>query len=278
MNLSCHAQTWGAVRGHPAGTQSIKDLVLLSKAPFHKALKEIRLVGFNGVEAFDGDVLEWYAQGLSVDRTGLKLSGVYTSAQFIYDDAWPDEREKLTRVIQASAKMGASNLAIGGGAVRTNGVAAGDVDRLARHLDEVAEIARDHNVRPHFHPHPHPNGYTSEHLEELFEKTSVGICPDLAVLAKGDLDPVAFIKTYATRISYIHLKDIRNGEDIEVGQGEIDLKGVVRVLAGASFKGWLVAELDASESTPAESARAMLGYIREELLPLFLHQELAGAS
>jgi len=267
MKIGCHVQTWGAVRGHPAGSQSLKDFVLLSRAPFHRALKEIALCGYDGVEAFDGDVLAWHAAGLDVRRQGLELSGVYTAAQFIYGDVWPDEVARLQGVIDASASLGAANLVVGGGAVRAGGVRADDPAILADRLSEVADMAERRGVTAHFHPHPHPEGYAAEHLDEILRRTPIRVCPDLAVLVKGGVDPVAFARAHAGRIAYVHLKDIRDGEDVEVGQGTIDMRGVVEALARAGFDGWLVAELDASETTPMESARSMLHVIRSDLAP-----------
>ena len=61
------------------------------------------------MEAFDGDVLAWQAEGFDVRRSGLELSGVYTAGQFVYDDAWADERAKFERVIASARDMGAGH-------------------------------------------------------------------------------------------------------------------------------------------------------------------------
>ncbi|WP_127143917.1 sugar phosphate isomerase/epimerase family protein [Pelagibacterium montanilacus] len=268
MKIGCHCQTWGGVHGHPAGVGSIKDMVYRARPPFARATKEIRLVGFEGIEAFDGDVIEWHQARLDVAATGLTLSGVYTGGQFIYPDAWADERTKFERVIDAARALGARNLVVGGGAVRANGVGPDDCAMMADRLDELAGIADRAGLVAHFHPHPHPDGYNQDQVENILGRTAIGLCPDLGVLAKGGVEPVDFCRRYASRISYLHLKDSRNGQDIEVGQGTVDIEGVVSALVDAGFDGWVVAELDASESTPFASAQAMHRHIETRLIPI----------
>lgn len=267
MKIGCHAQTWGGVRGHPGGVGSLAHLTYLSKAPFSRAAKEIRLLGYQAMEAFDGDVLAWQADGVDVRRSGLELSGVYTAGQFVYDDAWADERAKFERVIASARDMGAGHLIIGGGSVRAQGVSPGDPGLIARRLDEVQELAAAAGIAAHFHPHPHPDGYTEEQTDEILGLCSVGLCPDLGVLAKGGVEPISFVERHIGRIGYLHLKDSLNGEDIEVGQGAVDIEGVMRVLGAAGFDGWLVAELDASEASPYASHVAILSHITDVLLP-----------
>lgn len=275
MKIACHTQTWGGVRGHPAGVGSIKDLTYLARPDFARASKEIALLGFDGLEAFDGDVLAWHRAGLDIAATGLTLSGVYAGGQFIYDDAWPDEKAKFADVIDAARTLGAKNLVIGGGAVRARGVQSEDPVKIAQRLDEVGEMADRAGISAHFHPHPHPHGYSEAQTDETLDKTQIGLCPDLGVLAKGGVEPVGFCRRHAKRITYLHLKDSRNGEDIEIGQGDVDMEGVLTALVSAGFDGWMVAELDASDASPFASVQAMMGHIQSRLMPLVARERAA---
>lgn len=99
----------------------------------------------------------------------------------------------------------------------------------------------------------------------------------------GDGDPVAAVRRYGERIRHVHMKDVdsdvlhrlRRGEIsdfvgalrarifTELGNGLLDMMGVVRELSRLSYSGWLMCEQDTEWRPPAESAaisRAVLDY------------------
>ena len=55
---------------------------------------------------------------------------------------------------------------------------------------------------------------------------------DIGHFVAGNNDPVAFIRTHATRISHLHLKDRRrdNGPNVPWGEGDTPVADVVRLL------------------------------------------------
>lgn len=265
MQLGCHIQTWGAVRARASGSQSLKELFLESKAPQARCVREAELLGYEGIELFDGDLLAWLEAAGTIATRRLDVAGVYSSYQFVYDDLWKDELHKLRRVCSAATRAPTRNLILGGGAVRSTGVSDGDVMTLAARLDEAAAVAADHGLAAHFHPHPAAGEYSADRLSRIIETSTIGICPDLAVLGKAGIDPVDFIKTYRERITYVHVKDYRSGEDIEVGLGELDLAAVASHLVETKHPGWVVIELDATVSEPMHAHRYMLNALRHAL-------------
>jgi inosose dehydratase len=261
--LACHVQTWGAVRLRAAGAGALTNLHFESRAPFHQALTDIRLAGFDGVEVFDGDLLAWSTAGHRVADMGLELCGVYVGGYLIYEELWPEERLRIARTMDTAAAAGCTNVVLGVGGVHADGVRPGDLGRIARRLDTLAEDARAAGLRAHYHPHPGAGGHTPADIDAVLAATSLSLCPDMAVLRSGGVDPLAFVRRYASRIDYAHLKDNRRGVDVEVGQGDIDMRGIISALTPRA--GWLVTELDSSYAAPVESARVMAGFVRSAI-------------
>jgi len=93
---------------------------------------------------------------------------------------------------------------------------------------------------------------------------------------------VQFCRDYADSILTVHIKDIDpdvlaegvekgwdygafsdHGIFAELGRGMVDLPGVVEVLKGAGFDGWLIVETDETQlGSPLESAMVSRKYLR----------------
>jgi sugar phosphate isomerase/epimerase len=77
-------------------------------------------------------------------------------------------------------------------------------------------------------------------------------------IARGGLDPVAYIRKYAGRVPQLHLKDIGpNGEFTEIGNGVLDLPAVLAAAQDAGSK-WIIYEQDRCDGPPIESARTSI--------------------
>ncbi len=153
-------------------------------------------------------------------------------------------------------------------------------------LHEVASAARDLKIPVAYHPHTGTFVETPPEVEWLMSSIDselVGLCLDVGHFIVGGGDPVAAIRRYGRRIRHVHMKDVdagvlerlRGGEIggflpalrarifTELGNGVLDVAGVVRELALLDYDGWLMCEQDTTWRTPAESAaisRAVLGY------------------
>jgi inosose dehydratase len=159
----------------------------------------------------------------------------------------------------------------------------------ARALDLVHEVAQAAHAlgRPLvYHPHTGTFVETPAEVEWLMESTDadlVGLCLDVGHYTVGGGDPVEAVRRYGQRIRHVHMKDVDPGvlhqlragaipdfRDAlrariftELGNGVLDVLGVVRELARLDYTGWLMCEQDTTWRPPAESAaisRAVLGY------------------
>jgi len=255
------ANSWGGVVGHPVGVTSIKDLFYLTPGDTLATLGEIAAAGYAGVELFDGNLAE-LAEDLGVlraglDERGLTLIGVYSGANLIFPEILGEELWRVRRACEWAAELAAEHLVIGGGAQRAEPPTNADYDRLAAGLDEVARVAEGHGLLASFHPHLSTIVESPDQIERLFDRTPIRFCPDTGHLQAGGGDPVELVRSYLERIDYVHIKDLdRAGRFVPLGQGVLDVRGVLEVLRDGGFDGWVTVETDGWEGDPAAGARA----------------------
>lgn len=272
MRLGYHSITWGGVVGDPVGVTSVKDLCYRANGSMERALGEIAAAGYEGVEMFDGNLLDYAdrpdeLRGLLSDRS-LRLVSVYTGANFIYGDALPDEMARIERVAGLAAAFGAEHLVVGGGARRAAGTTEDDYDLLGRALDRVAEVADSHGLTASYHPHLTTIVESPEELEKIMLRSRIGLCADTAHLAAGGGDPAALIRRYGDRIRHVHLKDLRPAPVtfVPLGRGVLDFADILAAVQEIGYDRWLLVELDSYDGDPREAAAISKAYL-DGLLP-----------
>lgn len=259
MKLAYQTNTWGGVVGHPAGVTSVKDLFYLGNGSTEEALADISEAGYQGFELFDGNLAQFAERAdhlrSLMERVGLELVGVYSGGNFIYPEILPEELGKIDHAARLAARLGATHLVVGGGAVRSSGIEDRDYRLLGEGLERVVEIAGRVGLTPSFHPHLGTCAVTPEQIARTFEHTSIGFCPDTAHLEAGGGDPAELMRTHADRITYVHLKDYADGAFLPLGRGNQDFRGMLGVLEQIGYAGWITVELDSYDGPPLEGAR-----------------------
>ncbi len=111
-----------------------------------------------------------------------------------------------------------------------------------------------------------------EVLERLGNKDNVGVCLDTGNSWLGGGDPIEYVKRFGKRIEHVHWKDL--GADMEaqrgemfgcgmapigVGEGVIDIMGVVKALKGIGYDGHTTLEVFGEENV-INSVKALKGY------------------
>jgi inosose dehydratase len=266
MRLAYHTITWGGVVGHPVGVTSIKDLFYLANGPTDRALREIAAAGYEGVELFDGNVVEAHEAGTLrglLEETGLSLVGVYSGANFIFPDVLEEELWRLERAAELAAEYGAEHFVVGGGAQKAAGNSDADYDLLAAGLDRVVELAERRGLRASYHPHLSTMAETPEQVDKVLSRSRIGFCPDTAHLAAAGGDPAALIRRYAGRIACVHLKDLRPEPFafLPLGAGTVDLPETLAALREIGYDGWITVELDSYDGDPREAAETSRRYL-----------------
>ncbi|MEA2538214.1 MAG: inosose dehydratase [Chloroflexota bacterium] len=147
--------------------------------------------------------------------------------------------------------------------------------RFGAGLAEVVGRCRDRGYEPTFH---HETGTYVEapwEIERVLEVSDIGLCLDTGHFLLAGGDPVAAIGAWASRINHAHIKDARRSVmagivadgapasaiwDREafpaLGQGDLDVDGVINALRRIGYGGWLVVEQDALPRTKERFERA----------------------
>lgn len=150
-------------------------------------------------------------------------------------------------------------------------------ETLLRNLDRATELDRLVTLHPHV-------GTMVEKRDEVFrvlEGSSVALCLDTGHLLIGGTDP---LDIEPGRVAHVHLKDVslplaervRGGELTytqavaqgiyqPLGQGDVDVAGIVSRLDKDGYTGWYVMEQDVvlsdAEDDPMENVRHSLAYL-----------------
>ena len=162
---------------------------------------------------------------------------------------------------------------------------------LFESLGSVEEICGRHGIAVSLHHHYGTVIERDDQLKRFLEGSEMGLCLDTGHLSIGRSDPVEIAELAGPRVNHVHLKDV----DLEVagrladrelsfkeaaqknafrplGDGNVDVGGIVDRLEGSGYSGWYVLEQDSVvEVEPGEGdgpiveVRRSLDYLREKL-------------
>ena len=149
--------------------------------------------------------------------------------------------------------------------------------RFAESMRRATGLCRERGYEPTFHPHGASYVETPQEIEEMLKRTDVGLCLDTGHLVIGGGDPLAAVRDWALRINHLHLKDVRRavidqviarqgvmmdfwreGAFCPLGDGDLEIDGILRGLRDRGFAGWLVVEQDMlprPDESPDRAAR-----------------------
>ena len=172
---------------------------------------------------------------------------------------------------------------------------------LLDNLALVAEAAAAEGLTAVLHPHMGTVVEQWAEVQRVLQHSSMPLCLDTGHLLIGGGDPLELSREHGDRVAYVQLKDVdaslaarvRSGElrysdavsrgmYTPLGQGDIDVRGVVGALASHGYDGWLVLEQDrVLQEAPAgdelvADARASVGFLRSVLAEVAADAARAG--
>lgn len=158
----------------------------------------------------------------------------------------------------------------------------------------IDEICAAHGLQQVLHSHVQTVVETKDDINRVLDTCDVNFCLDTGHMAIGGQDPVAFAKEAMERVGHVHLKDVRldmvppvlrrevtlmaatqAGLFTPLGQGDVDILGVVQTLEAAGYRGWYVIEQDTAitDGLPAEGegpiaqVRTSMQYLTDVVAP-----------
>jgi len=274
-SISCHLITWGE--------------------QFEQGLREVEELGFHACEPFPKNALVYEQQPEKLRELlashHLRLSALYGGGRFGDATKRAEVVAHNTRLARFLAALGVDRLVFGPGGPRTPGGSTGEELReAATTINEAARACYDLGVLACVHPHLGTEIETEAEIDTIMELTDpryVFFCPDTAHLTATEIDVPAMIRRYASRMRYMHVKDLRAGvvEErrqqqsgaqvesgterlpifCELGLGVIDYTPIMQALHEVNYNDWITVEIDVSLTTPKESLQICHDYLQERL-------------
>jgi inosose dehydratase len=158
---------------------------------------------------------------------------------------------------------------------------------LVTAIDAVADVAVAHGLTPVLHPHVGSYIEFADEIEAVLSAVSsadLGLCIDTGHAAYAGIDPAVLAIRYASRVRYVHFKDVdRNlrgqvvadrtpffealaqGIFCAIGDGGVDFAAFVTALDSIGYEGPGTVEQDRRPETPGDPfimAVTSLAYLR----------------
>ena len=237
--------------------------------PTPRVLGEMRGLGFTATELGAPGFLPSQPESLKQELSafGMTLLGGFTPL-VLHDRA---QREATIESARATAKLfqeaGAGKFI---SAIvqdmdwsHPRALSADEKSHMAEMFGIIDDICEEHGLEQVLHPHVQTLVETKDDISRVLDSCDVHFCLDTGHMAFGGQDPVEFAKDAMDRVGHVHLKDIRldmvepvlrrevslmaatqAGIFTPLGQGDVDIMGVVHTLENAGYQGWYVIEQD----------------------------------
>jgi inosose dehydratase len=277
VDIAQTPDSWGIERPH--------DPAIASWPSF---LDQVREAGYSGVELGPLGYLPTQPDRLreALDSRNLTLVAGYVMRPWS-DEAHAERTLDIARdTCGLLAEVGAEYVVmIDALGERANVAGQADAPRLypSRRrtlvdvLHRVARLARDQfDLIPVFHPHAGTYVEFEDEIAWLLEMTDpelIALCLDTGHCLFSGIDPVDLCRRHASRLRYVHLKDVDQArlEDVlrargnfeaavekgvfcRLGEGGVDFEGVADALRAIGYTGWASVEQDRLPRHPDDRA------------------------
>ena len=142
-----------------------------------------------------------------------------------------------------------SPLLVFSGGKRETGTAG--LDACIAGIERLLPMIGDLEVRVALEPHYHSRYQDAADFDYIFNRIDhpkIGITVDTGHFHSAGVDTKALIRKYAPKILNVHLKDHVGTQSVNIGEGEIDLKGIFAVLMEIGFSGALALEIEPEDT------------------------------
>jgi inosose dehydratase len=246
-------------------------------ATFEPAVADIAALGFHSVETFAQVVEDWDtrgALGALLERHKLPLQSAYMPMNLTEPDKRKEGLERLIRWAKIVRKHGGTF-----GVLAPNGVKRDAWDfkehraNIVSALNDAAKALADEGLESGPHPHTGTCLETSEEVAAVMESVDskyVKFAPDVGQLQKAGADAAKLVRDFLPIVRHLHLKDWDGGPHFggycPLGQGKVDIAGILEMVEGLEKPPTAMVELDPSKDapiTPLVAAKATKGYLQK---------------
>jgi len=248
--------SWGVCEAPDWGYEMPPDIVLDEMRSLGLRATELGPTGYLGARA--GDVRA------RLDRHQLQLIGGFLPVPMHLRHDLAEARAAIETLAAAGAEMVVlAARSTDGSYDRKVALAEEEWPVLLTTLRDLQRIVADAGLTATLHPHAGTAIEDRASVLRLLDASDIPLCLDTGHLLIGGTDPLELVQTAAERIAHVHLKDVRTSVSAAVsageasyieavraglyaplGDGDLDIAGIVRALESSGYRGWYVLEQD----------------------------------
>jgi inosose dehydratase len=236
--------------------------------PADTVLAEMHQLGLTATELGPPDYLPADPEALKTLLAGheLTLVGGFLAVTLHTDvQSTLDEADRVAAILKAG---GAEVLVLAAatgldGYDETPELTDDEWNTLVSTCAKIREIAAEHGLSTVLHPHVGTHVEREAEVDRFLADSDLQLCLDTGHLLIGGTDPVELARRYPDRIGHVHLKDVRDaiaakvrsgelsytdaveqGIYVPLGDGDVDVEALVKLVQEAGYTGWFVLEQD----------------------------------
>ncbi len=237
--------------------------------PAERVLSEMRALGLRATELGPTGYLgadPGQVRAL-LDRHGLRLVGGFLPVVLHSDAADFAEAEEAIRTLAAAGSQVVVLAArsVDGSYDRKVPLDDAEWRILVDNLKRLRDLVGENGLRATLHPHVGTAIEDRAAVYRLLDSSDIPLCLDTGHLLIGGTDPLELLQAAADRVAHVHLKDVRasvaatvsagdtsyigavrQGLYTPLGDGDLDIAGIVGALETAGYQGWYVLEQDSA--------------------------------
>ena len=195
--------------------------------------------GYHAVEPYQLDDEDAIASAL--DDTGLEMSSAHVSLD--------DIEGNVEGVAETYSQFGASTLVHPSEGEDTFATESSIMDFVER-MNAVADQLADHDMTLGYHNHDHEFQTVESGDEIAYDvfasnlNDNVHLQIDAGWVLTGGEDPIQYIIDYSDKVGSIHMKNMMDGEFVEIDEGAVGMRGVATAARRAADVDYLIYEHD----------------------------------
>ena len=242
------------------------------KAKLLSVLEDLKAAGYEGFETnfrtLEHSFDDPGPMRREIEARGVPLIGLHMGAGLFDPAKIEDERPMILRNAKAAKTFGGGHVIVSGRQLPTgsDGRALPDaIAAKAREANRLGAELRAMGLRLSIHNHTHEVAHDAEELRRLLAQTrpdDVGLLFDVGHVHFDEVDVAAFVREHGARITGLHVRDVKDGDEVLIGTGKVDFEGLGAAIRDTGWQGWVIVEVNKRDDIPS---RELVNRVRSHL-------------
>jgi inosose dehydratase len=227
------------------------------------ALKDMSDLGFHSFETFAEVLEKWEEKGTLgelIAKNKIPLKSGYQTVNVVDPAMRKEHIEMVVRRSKIIRKHGGTFLVIAPNSVKRNEYKFADhKDHIVSALNDYSKAINDAGLATGLHQHTGTAIDSEDEVYTVMRAVDTKHCkfaPDVGQLQKGGADALKVVKDFAPILVHMHFKDFVGGQYFAgycpLGQGKVDLTGILDVMEKVKHPVNVMVELDPSPNAPTK--------------------------